>query len=51
MIGNLGAWVFVTSVMGMVSFGGWPFAFGVWISLHFAAILCWLLLDSERKIA
>ena len=51
MAGNLGAWAFVTSVMSMVGFGGWPFAFGIWAALHVAAILCWLFLDSERKIA
>lgn len=50
MVGNLGAWVFVSSVMWMVSIGGWPLAFSVWALLHVAAILCWLFLDSERKI-
>ncbi|MBY0233106.1 MAG: hypothetical protein K2W96_27805, partial [Gemmataceae bacterium] len=51
MIGNVGAWLFVSCIMWVVSLGGWELAFGLWASLHLWAILCWLFLDSERKIA
>jgi ACS family glucarate transporter-like MFS transporter len=51
MIGNLGAWLFVSSVMWMVGMGGWHLAFVVWTCLHLPALLCWLFLDSERKTA
>jgi hypothetical protein len=50
MAGNLGAWAFVSSVMWMVDAGGWALAFWVWLALHVAALLCWLFLDSEKKI-
>ncbi len=50
MIGNLGAWVFVSIIMSLVALGGWPLLFTVWLSLHVVAIACWLCLDSERKI-
>src|SRR5262249_44791478 len=44
MAGNLGSWLFVSGIMWLVSIGGWELAFGVWISLHVAAIVCWLFL-------
>lgn len=50
MIGNVGAWLFVSGVMFLVSVGGWPLAFGVWLGLHVAAILCWLFLDPSMSI-
>lgn len=50
MIGNLGAYAFVSGIMAMVSFGGWPLAFGVWIGLHVVAIVCWFFLNPDVSI-
>lgn len=50
MIGNLGAFVFVSSIMTVVQFGGWPFALGVWLSIHMIALVLWLFLDPNVLI-
>jgi len=48
MAGNLGAYAMVSLWSGMVAWQGWEFALGVWLSLHGAALLCWLVLDPSK---
>lgn len=50
MVGNLGAWAFVTYLSWMVDVGGWPLAFGVWAMLHVVALVCWFFLDSSKTL-
>jgi sugar phosphate permease len=50
MAGNLGAWVFVSSISALVRLGGWQLLLGVWIYLHLAALVCWFFLDPEIVI-
>jgi ACS family glucarate transporter-like MFS transporter len=45
MLGNLGAFAFVSSVMTLVGWGGWELALGAWLGLHLIAIVCWVFLD------
>ncbi|MFM7152366.1 MAG: MFS transporter, partial [Gemmataceae bacterium] len=50
MIGNLGAFALVSGISGLVQFGGWPFALGVWLSLHLVAVVCWIFLNPNVVI-
>jgi MFS family permease len=50
MIGNLGSAVFVNSVSGLVSLGGWELLFAVWIGMHLAAMACWVFLSPDVTI-
>jgi ACS family glucarate transporter-like MFS transporter len=50
MMGNLGAFAFVSSVMTLVGIGGWDFALAVWLGLHLLAAACWLFLDPNVVI-
>jgi ACS family glucarate transporter-like MFS transporter len=50
MLGNLGAFAFVSSVTTLVRLGGWELALGVWLMLHVAAFFCWLFLDPDVAI-
>jgi ACS family glucarate transporter-like MFS transporter len=50
MMGNLGAFAFVSSVTSLVRLGGWELALGVWLMLHVAAFFCWLFLDPDVTI-
>ncbi len=51
MVGNLGATLFVSSIMTLVRLGGWELALMVWLGLHVAAIVCWFFLDPNVVIA
>ena len=50
MVGNLGAFAFVSGVMTLVHLGGWELALGVWLGLQVAALLCWFFLDPDVTI-
>lgn len=50
MAGNLGAFLFVSSIMFLVGLGGWELALGAWLSMHVVAMICWLFLDPEGTI-
>ncbi len=47
MMGNFGAFAFVSSVTTLVWLGGWELALGVWLLLPVAAFVCWLFLDPD----
>lgn len=50
MFGNLGAWAFVSFLPYLEQAGGWDLALGVFVAMHLAAAVCWLLLDPEIVI-
>lgn len=50
MIGNFGAYLFVSSIMTMVGLGGWNLAFGVWLGMHLVAIVLWFFLNPNVTI-
>ncbi len=50
MLGNLGAFAFVSSIMTLVAHGGWELALGFWLALHVIALVCWLFLDPNVVI-
>jgi hypothetical protein len=47
MIGNSGAYAFTSSIMAVVRLGGWDLLLGLWLGMHFAAIICWLFLNPD----
>lgn len=45
MVGNLGAWAFVSYLPRLKELGGWELALGTFVAMHLAALVCWLFLD------
>ena len=50
MAGNLGAFTFISVISFLVDWGGWDLALAVFVGMHLAAALCWLLLDPDVVI-
>jgi ACS family glucarate transporter-like MFS transporter len=50
MAGNLGAFAFVSFVPWLREVGGWNLVLLVFVGMHLAAALCWLLLDPNATI-
>jgi ACS family glucarate transporter-like MFS transporter len=50
MIGNLGAFTFISVISVLVDWGGWELALGCFAGMHVAAAACWVLLDTDIVI-